>query len=1399
MSLGALAFLPGCQNDNDEMGVISQKSNVIITATMDGGADTRTILGGDDGKKVYWQEGDKLSVFLANARNQKFGIINGAGSNYAEFQGEEGLIISGGTGAANAMTNVGYYPYSKEISVTQGESGAYTLNVVLPAVQQFVNASFGQEAWPMIAVAETKNDFNLAFKAVATSWKLPLKGTARIVKAYVKSTAKGLAGAATVTASNTVVPVLTMTEDATSTITLDCGENGVQLSESDATTFVFVIPPGTYAAGDLTVTFVDDQGKCMTVATAKAYTIERNEPLNFNERTYAGTEDAPTELSLLQAAIEAGEASYTLTDDITVGASDSKIVIPVNTTFTLDLNGKTITGSNLDFLDNKGTLTISNGKVATDAAITDGSNRRCIYNRAGATMTIDGVEFVQTCESWGAAVNNAGTMVIEDATVDSKYWSIWNETATGNLTIKGGTYNCNSYTESDESSNGGLNGNPTYSYMIKNTSGASLTIDGGTFNCTHGFATLESGSKTVINGGEINHVGQFTISSHTFHVYGAATALTINDCKIKWNTQYIAAGGSSLVWLTESVNAANIAIAGGLYDLTKVTNDSETALAVTFVDSGDATYPYKAVDAGYKQVDATNYEIYNANGLKWLATEVNGGNNFEDATIKLTAPIDLNNEAWTPIGSMTDKKYFQGIFDGGNQTISNLKVSVENNAAGLFGAVENCVTIKNVVISKAVVSSNRQAGALVGFFQENGAQRGTPTISNCSVSDVTVTVTPNQLEDGSYDNGDKAGGLVGYTASEVKIENCKVSGGTITGYRDLGGLVGMANSTTQYGKATITGCTVENVNVVYSATNAYKETAPTTFGEIYGRDGADGVTVVENTTATNVTITWPEEVVALADGKAYLTFADAALAVSDNGVITLMAGDIDLPTQIGDGSTTKTVTVKGAGQDKTNLKGATNSNANYPGNYAHNMTLKFEDLTYTTANKGYNGGFGHAASVEFTNCKIVGQFYAQSNAPHKFVDCTIDPLTGYLYTYASDCDFTRCTFSASEGKALQVYEDANSGENTVNITNCTFTAAKQAQTWDGKPVTAIDINSNGAKFVVNISGCTVTGFPTGLNSNSTLWNVKNLNADITVNVDNQQVYPFYKEVDGGYEISSADGMKWLSSQVAAGTTFSGKTITLTADIDLNNEAWTPIGYGFGGTDSKCFHGTFDGNGKTIKNLNIEEGKSATAGLFGYTSAATIKNFTLENVTINVETPGEGGTGAVVGVLTNCSADQGVIGVTVKGTVSINATRRVGGIVGYADGPVSGCTVTGASLKAIPNLDGTTYDNGDKVGGIAGYMNNNNNVNIVNNKVENVAIEGYRDLGGVAGAGYGTVTGNTVTTATIKAVGVDGSYADSNVPGYVASVVGRKQGTATVDQNTTTGVTMSINGETQTEE
>ena len=99
---------------------------------------------------------------------------------------------------------------------------------------------------------------------------------------------------------------------------------------------------------------------------------------------------------------------------------------------------------------------------------------------------------------------------------------------------------------------------------------------------------------------------------------------------------------------------------------------------------------------------------------------------------------------------------------------------------------------------------------------------------------------------------------------------------------------------------------------------------------------------------------------------------------------------------------------------------------------------------------------------------------------------------------------------------------------------------------------------------------------------------------------------------GKVTIFSADGLAWLAKQVNAGDLFSGKTVTLTDDIDLSAYEWVPIG-----TQANPFCGTFDGGNHTISGMSITVSETNTiAGLFGIVQNAVIQNVNLINASIS---------------------------------------------------------------------------------------------------------------------------------------------------------------------------------------
>ena len=95
-----------------------------------------------------------------------------------------------------------------------------------------------------------------------------------------------------------------------------------------------------------------------------------------------------------------------------------------------------------------------------------------------------------------------------------------------------------------------------------------------------------------------------------------------------------------------------------------------------------------------------------------------------------------------------------------------------------------------------------------------------------------------------------------------------------------------------------------------------------------------------------------------------------------------------------------------------------------------------------------------------------------------------------------------------------------------------------------------------------------------------------------------------------YQIGTAEGLKWFRDKVNDAKTKEETKIcaVLTADIDLKNEEWTPIGIDYTIYSGKPpYAGTFDGKGHTIKNLSIDNSSALYVGLFGYVYGGTFEN------------------------------------------------------------------------------------------------------------------------------------------------------------------------------------------------
>ena len=210
-----------------------------------------------------WQEGDKMSIFAGNNKNQQFNY-NGANGLF------EAATTYSGTPAATSV-HYAVYPYSSTYSL---ESDGKIL-VNLPSEQSYVANGFKREYNAMVAVSSGLDDTNFVMRPICAYICVKLWGNDQTVKSLTLSTTAGekIAGKALVTPSISAAPTCVMSGSATS-IKLTCSKEVDTATTADAATeFWFVVPAVTLSQG-YTIKVVGFYGGEQTITVADPITLE---------------------------------------------------------------------------------------------------------------------------------------------------------------------------------------------------------------------------------------------------------------------------------------------------------------------------------------------------------------------------------------------------------------------------------------------------------------------------------------------------------------------------------------------------------------------------------------------------------------------------------------------------------------------------------------------------------------------------------------------------------------------------------------------------------------------------------------------------------------------------------------------------------------------------------------------------------------------------------------------------------------------------------------------------------------------------------------------------------------------------------------------------------------------
>ncbi len=203
-------------------------------------------------------------------------------------------------------------------------------------------------------------------------------------------------------------------------------------------------------------------------------------------------------------------------------------------------------------------------------------------------------------------------------------------------------------------------------------------------------------------------------------------------------------------------------------------------------------------------------------------------------------------------------------------------------------------------------------------------------------------------------------------------------------------------------------------------------------------------------------------------------------------------------------------------------------------------------------------------------------------------------------------------------------------------------------------------------------------------------------------------------------ITSAKGFAQFINNAGTGTSYSGQTVYLDVDIDLQS-----INFGNGGGKNvyydrnNYFQGTFDGQGHTISNFYMTN-DDHRVGLFRSAQNATFKNVNFENAFVDDNNNnGKNGFAVLVGwgdgnlTFENVHIKSG----------TVYGYNYVGGLVGEYQAN-STLTLTNCSNGAL------IYADHDRAAGMVGHSKGSVVANGCSNTGEIYA--GYSDAGGIAG-------------------------------------------------------------------
>ena len=278
--LGLLSFTAiACVNEEfvpEVEETVGEKMTFV--ASLENDSETKTTLGEKDEfghRKLLWAPEDSIGITNGEYTINKFVNTSSEVSEKGIFEGTVG----------DGMTYYAIYPYRAHNPMEPSKSSWYYSDssfwIDLPSTQKYSENSFASDMNIMVAKAEMSEE--LHFMNIFGILVINLSGDETVTSISISAKdengkAAKLSGWHHVRMDYSEAPELTPNPDASTSLTIDCGE-GVALNRSQSTSFYALMPPGTYNNLLLTISTAD--GKVM-LKRGKA-------PLTINRARYIST------------------------------------------------------------------------------------------------------------------------------------------------------------------------------------------------------------------------------------------------------------------------------------------------------------------------------------------------------------------------------------------------------------------------------------------------------------------------------------------------------------------------------------------------------------------------------------------------------------------------------------------------------------------------------------------------------------------------------------------------------------------------------------------------------------------------------------------------------------------------------------------------------------------------------------------------------------------------------------------------------------------------------------------------------------------------------------------------------------------------------------------------------